>query len=145
MTNLPNHRVNLVKTFQHTGVDFTGHLWVKNEEGQVVKMHILLFACLNVHAVHIELVPDMSTHQFVFAFTHFTNVYSIPLQLYSDNANSFVAGGEILQKALASDEYRDKFDVFDIWHVKILLYSALADTNCLILSCSLSLLMYKMQ
>ena len=37
---------------------------------------------------------------------------------------SFVAGGEILQKALVSDEHRAKFDVFDIWHVKIPLYSA---------------------
>ena len=40
MTNLPKYRVNLVKSFQHTGVDFTGHLWVKNEEGEVVKMYI---------------------------------------------------------------------------------------------------------
>ena len=45
MTNLPKHRLNLVKPFQHTGVDFTGHLWVKNEEGEVVKMYILLFTC----------------------------------------------------------------------------------------------------
>ena len=42
MTNLPKNRVNLVKPFQHTGVDFTDHLWVKNE-GEVVKMYILLF------------------------------------------------------------------------------------------------------
>ena len=92
-------------------------------------MYILLFTCLNVCAVHIELVPDMSTHQFVLAFTRFTNVYDIPLHLYSDNAKSFIAGGEILQKALVSDEYRAKFDVFDIWHVKIPLYSAwLGDT-----------------
>ena len=81
MTNLPKHRVNLVKPFQHTGVDFTGHLWVKNEEGEVVKMYILLFTCLNVRAVHIELVPDMSAHQFVHAFTRFTKVFGIPSHL----------------------------------------------------------------
>ena len=104
MTNLPKHRVNLVKSFQHTGVDFTGHLWVKNE-GEVVKMYILLFTCLNVRAVHIELVSDMSTHQFVLAFSRFTNVYGIPSHLYSDNAKSFIAGAEILQKALVCDEY----------------------------------------
>ena len=126
MTNLPKHRVSLVKPFQHTGVDFTGHLWVKNEEGEVVKMYILLFTCLNVRAVRIELVPDMSTHQFILAFTRFTNVYGIPSHLYSDNAKSFITGGEILQKALASDEYRAKFDVFDIRHVKIPLYFAWA-------------------
>ena len=123
MMNLPKHRVNLVKPFQHTGVDFTGHLWVKNE-GEVMKIYILLFTCLYVCAVHIELVPDMSTHQFVLAFTRFTSVYGIPSHLHSDNAKSFIVGGEILQKALMSDEYRAKFDVFDIWHVKIPLYSA---------------------
>ena len=114
MTNLPKYRFSMVKPFQHTGVDFTGHLWVKNEEGEVVKMYILLFTCLNVHTVHIELVPDMSTHQFVPAFTRFTNVYGIPSYLYIDNAKSFVSGAEILQKALVSDEYKAKFDVFDI-------------------------------
>ena len=58
MTNLPKHRVNFIKPFQHTGVDFTGHLWVKNESEENVKMYILIFTCLNVRAVHIELVPD---------------------------------------------------------------------------------------
>ena len=124
MTNLPKHRVNLVKPFQHTGVDFTGHLWVKNENGKDEKMYILLFTCLNVRVVHIELVPDMSTVQFVLAFTRFINTYGIPSHLYSDNAKSFVAGGEILQEALLSDEYKSNFDVYDIRHVKIPLYSA---------------------
>ena len=123
MTNLPKHRVNMVKPFQHTGVDFTGHLWVKGEDGKDEKMYVLLFTCLNVRAVHIELVPDMSTVQFVLAFTRFTNIYGVPSHLYSDNARSFVAGGEVLQQALLSDEYKDKFEVFDIQHVKIPLYS----------------------
>ena len=86
-------------------------------------MYLFLFTCLNARAVHIELVPDMSTHQFVLCFICFTNVYGIPLHLYSDNAKSFIAGGEILQKTLVTDEYRAKLDVFDIWHVKIPLYS----------------------
>ena len=124
MTNLPKHRVNMIKPFQHTGVDFTGHLWVKDIEGKDAKMYILLFTCLNVRAVHIELVPDMSTLQFVLAFTRFTNIYGIPSHLYSDNAKSFVAGGEILQRALLSDEYKSKYEAFDIQHVKIPLYSA---------------------
>ena len=61
-------------------------------------MYILLFTCSNIRAVHIELVPDMSTLQFVIAFTCFTNVYGIPSHLYSDNAESFIAGGEIYRK-----------------------------------------------
>ena len=71
-----------------------------------------------------ELVLDMSTHQFVLAFSRFTNVYGIPSHLYSNNAKSFIAGADILQKALVCDEYKANFDVFDIRHVKIPLYSA---------------------
>ena len=65
----------------------------------------------------------MLTHQFVLAFTRFTNVYGISSHLYSNNAKTFIAGAEILQKALVSNEYKAKYDVFDIRHVKILLYS----------------------
>ena len=70
MTNLPKHRINFIRTFQHAGIDFTGHLWVKNKKDENVKMYLglLIFTCLNVRAIHIELVPDMSTHSFVLAF-----------------------------------------------------------------------------
>ena len=73
--------------------------------------------------LYIELVSDISTHQFVLAFTRFTNVYGIPLHSYSNNAKSFIAGAEILQKALMPNEYKAKFDVCDIRRAKIPLYS----------------------
>ena len=38
MTNLPKHRVNFIKPFMYTRVDFTGHLFVKNEFGENSKM-----------------------------------------------------------------------------------------------------------
>lgn len=91
VTNLPKHRVNLVKPFLHTGIDYTGHVWVKGDEG-VSKMYMLIFTCLNIRAVHIELVKDMSTHSFVLALIRFTNIYGIPSHIYSDNARSFIAG-----------------------------------------------------
>ena len=86
MTNLPKHRVNFIKPYMHTGVDFTGHLFVKNEFGENSKMYLLIFTCLNVRAVHIELVPDMSAQSFVLAFLRFVNLYGVPSYLYSDNA-----------------------------------------------------------
>ena len=111
MTNLPKHRVNFIKPFMHTGVDFTGHLFVKNELNENVKMYILIFTCLNVRAVHIELVPDMSTQSFVLAFLRFVNLYGIPSFLYSDNARSFVSGGLTLDQALVCDEYKAHFQI----------------------------------
>lgn len=31
VTNLPQHRVNFVRPYLHTGIDFTGHLWIQVE------------------------------------------------------------------------------------------------------------------
>ena len=30
VTNLPNHKVTLVKSFQNTGIDYTGHFFWSN-------------------------------------------------------------------------------------------------------------------
>ena len=46
-----------------------GHFGVKDEvSGSRVKMFVLIFTCLNMRAVHFELLPDMSTRNFVLGF-----------------------------------------------------------------------------
>ena len=125
MTNLPKHRVNLIKPFNHTGIDYTGHLWVKEEStNKIIKMYLLVFTCLNIRAVHIEVVPDMSTHSFILAFLRFINLYGVPSTLYSDNAKSFISAGNILAIAMTTDEFTDKFQNFNIKHIRIPAYSA---------------------
>ena len=43
MTDLPAHRVNLIRPFAHTGVDYTGHIMVR--EGEVdTKYYLLIFS-----------------------------------------------------------------------------------------------------
>ena len=108
----------------HTGVDFTSHLFVKNESNENIKMYLLIFTCLNVRAVHIELVPDMSTQSFVLAFLRFVNLYGVPSFLYCDNTRSFVSGGLTLDQALVCDEYKAHFQNYDIKFIRIPLYSA---------------------
>ena len=122
VTNLPKHRVNLIKPFQHTGVDYTGHVWVKTEQGSS-KMYMLIFTCLSIRAVHIELVQDMSTHSFILALLRFTNIYGIPSHIYSDNAKSFIAGCNLIEEVFASNEFKEQFEVYHIKHIKIPLYA----------------------
>ena len=124
MTNLPKHRVNLVKPFKHTGVDYTGHVFVKDTDGNNKKMYLLIFTCLNVRAVHIELIPDMTTRSFILAFLRFVNLYGIPTHLYSDNARSFIAGYNLLEEAMVTDEFGEHFRNYDIKHIRIPAYSA---------------------
>ena len=42
VTNLPKNRVNLVKPFLDTGIDYTGSLWVKTGEG-TCKFYLLVY------------------------------------------------------------------------------------------------------
>lgn len=124
MTNLPSHRTQLVVPFQHVGVDYTSHLWVIDEQGNRTKMYILIYTCLNVRAVHLDLVPSMSTQDFLFSFKRFSNRFGTPLILYSDNALSFTAGGRVLQKCLKSSEFLSFRQSSNLKHIQIPLYSA---------------------
>ena len=124
-TDMPKHHMNLVKPFQHVGVDYTGHFWVKdNVTAKAVKVYVLVFTCLNIRAVHFELLTDMSAKNFLMAFQRFCNTYSIPQYIYSDNAKSFLKGGLILENALQSQEFEAELEKCNIKHIKIPIYSA---------------------
>jgi hypothetical protein len=123
VTDFVADRVNFVKPFQHTGVDFTGHLYVKYGNA-VIKMYVLIFTCLNIRAIHLELLPSMSTSDFLMAFVRFTNVHGIPNNLYSDNANTFLQAGELLGGSSIDSEFNQFLYKHCIKHIKIPLYSA---------------------
>ena len=91
------HRVNFIRPFIHTGVDFTGHLWIQTAGGDR-KVYLLIFTRLNVRAIHLEPADDMNIHSFVLAMIRFINIYGIPSLIYSDNARSFVAGCNLFTK-----------------------------------------------
>ena len=121
VADMPKHQMNLVKPFNHVGVNYTGHFWVKDEvSGSKFRMFILIFTCLNITAVHFEQLPDMSTKNFVLAFQRFCNMYSLPQILYSDNAKTFKKGGSILENSLQAKEFQDELER----HIRISLYSA---------------------
>ena len=122
-TNLPADRVNLVKPYKHVGVDYTGHLFVKLN-GTVVKMYILVFTCLNIRAVHLELLPSMSCQHFLQAFLRFCNLYTIPDTIYSDNASQFCQAMKLLTLNNVDNEFEEFLTKHDIKHVKIPLYAA---------------------
>ena len=123
VTNISKSRVNLIKLYLHTGIDYTEHVWVKGDHG-VLKCIYLIFTCLNIRAVHKELVKDMTTHSFILTLIRFTNIYGIPSHIYSDNAKSFIAGCNLIEEIFASSEFNEHFQVYYIKHVRIPLYTA---------------------
>ena len=115
MTDLPVDRVNLVRPYANVGVDYTGHVYVR-EGGQEVKYYILLMTCLCTRAIHIDLLPDQSMEQFILALVRFCNIYGIPESVYSDNAATFNSGLLVLKDVFTSDEYRQAFGTHTINH-----------------------------
>ena len=78
---------------------------------------------MNVRACHVELIPEMSTEHFVLALVRFCNEYGIMSHICSANAKSFIAGIHVLEKVFASEEFKDRFNIYNIKHIKIPLYS----------------------
>ena len=121
-TNMSKSQMNLVRPFLHTGVDYTGALHVF-DGGKERKYYILLYTCMSIRAVHLDLLPDMSTDSFIMSFVRFTNLYGVPSHLYSDNALSFEAGGRILSKSLLSDQFTQYLVNSNIKHIRIPVHS----------------------
>ena len=122
VTDLPKHRVDMIRPYKHTGLDYTGHIFVRSNNKDI-KMYLLIFTCLSIRAIHIEIVPDMTANQFVLALIRFVNLYGIPSHIYSDNDRSIVAGANLVSEVFASSEFKENFDKFNIKHIRIPMYS----------------------
>ena len=77
-------------------------------------MYIFLFTCLNIRAIHLEFVKDMSPHSVILALVRFFNLYEVPLHIYSDNARAFVTSCNLVKQVFVSDEFVGKFSTFNI-------------------------------
>ena len=99
---LPKIRVTEAPPFTITGVDFTGALFVK-EGNQEKKVYICLFTCATTRAVHLEVVSDLTVETFLLAFRRFSSRKSLPRRMISDNASTYLAAAEAIQKLLQSE------------------------------------------
>ena len=119
----PSERVNFNRVYQHAGVDFTAHVFVKYRD-ELVKMYIVLFTCLNVRCIHLELLPSMSSCHFIQAFVRFSNLYGLPDVVYSDNASTFKHSMRIVAESCMDDDFEAYLSKNNVRHVTIPVYSA---------------------
>ena len=87
-------RVNFSRPYQYMGIDTTGCVYV-NQGSQLVKCYILIFTCLSIRAIHLELIPSLSTKDILMSFTKFCNLYDHPEAIYCDNGSSLVKAIDI--------------------------------------------------
>ena len=103
---LPKIRVQDATPFTVTGVDFTGALHIRGKSG-IENAYICLFTCASTRAVHLEVVPDLSTETFIQAFRRFASRKSLPRTMISDNAMTFSAAANTIQSLIGSTTVQD--------------------------------------
>lgn len=124
LTNLPKERICLIKPYLHTGIDYTAHLFIKDGYGVMVKMYIVVYTCLGLRSVHLDLVPDMTLKSFLSSFQRFVNIYGVPDSIYTDNAKQFTASKPYLSDIFLSDELSDYLTQHSIQHKTIPVYAS---------------------
>ncbi|MCP3663650.1 MAG: DDE-type integrase/transposase/recombinase, partial [Gammaproteobacteria bacterium] len=91
MPNLPKERVSRSSPFQYVGLDYLGPFIVRkpNEHQETQKVWICLFTCMAIRAVHLELVWDLTSEQFLLCLKRFISRRGKPDRITSDNFSSY--------------------------------------------------------
>ena len=112
MANLPPDRVEEGEPpFTSTGVDYFGPFYTTRGRKKVKKYGVI-FTCLSVRAVHIEIAESMSTDSFICALRRFISRRGNVRLMRSDRGTNFVGAEremkEEINHLLASDNHIKK-------------------------------------
>ncbi|XP_070546549.1 uncharacterized protein [Ptychodera flava] len=100
MADLPADRVQPHQPpFTNVGVDYFGPIEVKIKRSSV-KRYGVIFTCLAVRAVHIEVADSLSTDSFINALRRFIARRGPVKMIRSDNGTNFVGARRILQEEI---------------------------------------------
>ena len=95
MTDLPKDRMLAgQKPFTSTGTDLFGPVLVKRAKGTrsnaaLVKRYGIIFTCMTVRAVHLELTSNLPTDSFIMALRRFKSHRGHVQVIRSDNGTNF--------------------------------------------------------
>ena len=99
----PRERVTRSLSFEYTGVDYLGPVYIKYpaaSSSSHSKLWISLFTCLSTRAIHLEWVHGLSGSQFLNCLRRFVTRRGSPRLLISDNAPQFRLVQTVLEKDL---------------------------------------------
>ena len=89
MADLPGCRVAYeAPPFSKCGVDLFGPMFIKQGRKRLKRWGVL-FTCLTVRGIHLEVVENSDTDSFINAFRRFTNRRGCPENVYSDCGTNF--------------------------------------------------------
>ena len=100
MANLPEDRTMPSNPpFTYTGVDCFGPFEVRRR-CTTAKRYGVLFTCLSIRAIHLEVVSSLDTGSFVNTLRRFIARRGQPKMIRSDNGSNFVKGEKELREAV---------------------------------------------
>ena len=106
MADLPPERLAAnQRPFTFVGIDCFGPILV-NRGRSVVKRYGIIFTCMTVRAVHLEVLPNLTTDAFINALRRFMSRRGKPRRLFSDNGTNFV--GAVKELGTALQEWNNK-------------------------------------
>jgi hypothetical protein len=71
-----------------------------------------MFVCLVTKAIHVELVPELSTEAYIASLRHFIARRGLCTNIYSDNGTNFVWAEKELKKIIFEKESTDRISSF---------------------------------
>ena len=100
---LPRERLLCQRPFAVCGIDYSGPHYVKQGRASL-KVWIALFTCMVSRAIHLEIVPDLTSKTFLQVLQTMSWKKSPPKVLLSDNATCFVGANKILKEMSQQNE-----------------------------------------
>ncbi|XP_065203487.1 uncharacterized protein LOC135833647 [Planococcus citri] len=85
---LPKEQVTRSCPFSGTGIDTFGPLYIEKDDN-TIKVFGCIFTCMTTRAVHLELLIDMTTYEFVLVLRKFFALRGVPSHIVTDNAAQF--------------------------------------------------------
>ena len=92
------------EAFESASADLCGHFFVKRDwrktspnSKEATKFWVLVIICHSTRAIHLEMVYDQTTDEFLLALKRFTNRRSTPKIFMTDNAMNFIKGKSTIQ------------------------------------------------
>ncbi len=102
MADLPTGRLACDEPpFTNCGVDLFGPLYIKQGRKRLKRWGVL-YTCLTVRCVHLEVVESLETDDFINSLRRFINRRGSPKVMYSDQGTNFVGATSELKEAIKS-------------------------------------------
>ncbi|KAK6728322.1 hypothetical protein RB195_005764 [Necator americanus] len=108
-TDLPPRRVLQSRVFQHIGLDFFDLPRTSNAaENQ--RYYGCIFTCTVTRLIHLEMLENMSTVEFINALRRFVARRGLPTSITCDNAPTFLLTSSILKSRTKESQLNDEVE-----------------------------------